>query len=348
MSSYLQAKPLARAAVAFLLVLALAPRAARAQGCDKATGFLPLQQTVLDQTTRIPLIGASVTAVWRDGDYDRRTQARTDSLGRALICAPAGPSLSVHVGYYRESSTQKIYLSSVGVTRETTVLDVPGFMIRGIVKDQANGAPVPSVMLRLAPTGVRVLSENDGRFVFLRVPIGDYRLYVEHISYAPNSVPLEIRNEDINAEIQLTPDAILLQPIVVTTFSRRLETVGFYERKQHGIGTFVTRRQVDSMDVQRASDLLRGIPGLRLLFQAQRRGPPLQQTIGRNNCRFKYIVDGSRTLPDFEMDNLAPFAIEGIEIYAGVAEIPATFRPLAAEPAGATCGVIAVWTRSGK
>ena len=63
-----------------------------------------------------------------------------------------------------------------------------------------------------------------------------------------------------------------------------------------------------------------------------------------------YIVDGARTLTDFEMDNIAAYAIEGIELYTGQAEVPAVFRGHAPSDGGSVgvCGVIAIWTRNSR
>jgi hypothetical protein len=78
-----------------------------------------------------------------------------------------------------------------------------------------------------------------------------------------------------------------------------------------------------------------------------RRDAPRSFTINRGNCRFRFVVDGTRMLPDFEMDNLPVNHIEGIEVYAGMSQVPAVFRALT-DATGATCGVIAVWMRDGR
>jgi len=132
----------------------------------------------------------------------------------------------------------------------------------------------------------------------------------------------------------------------VTAFSQRLERVGFYEREKRGIGTFIGRKQVDAMNVQHASDLLRSVPSARLIPQTTRRNAPPNSLTGRGACRFKFIVDGTRTLADFEMDFVAAHIIEGVEVYSGLSEVPALFKAHATPDAGsALCGVVAIWTR---
>jgi hypothetical protein len=174
---------------------------------------------------------------------------------------------------------------------------------------------------------------------------------VEHIAYALNDAPLQVAVDDLDVLVRLAPTAIALQPIVVTAFSQRLEHVGFYDRRKRGVGTFFDRKQIDAMNVQDASDLLRRLPQLRLVPQLRRGGAQQRNaTVGRRgNCRYTFVVDGSRTLPDFEMDFVAAGALEGVEVYNGLAEIPASFKAHTTSVAGSSvCGVIAMWTRDSR
>jgi hypothetical protein len=50
------------------------------------------------------------------------------------------------------------------------------------------------------------------------------------------------------------------------------------------------------------------------------------------------------------MDNIPAYAIEGVELYRGLAEVPAVFRGLYHSDGGSVgvCGVIAIWTRNSR
>jgi hypothetical protein len=276
-------------------------------------------------------------------------RVRSDSTGRALICAPPDRAITIKVAYRDiNSGNQTTSLTLGRSTSHTSSIDAPSAFVRGTVIDQETGQPVPSVSVRIVNTMLARLTNGDGKFFFERIPIGDYNLQVEHLAYTAISTLLKVRDDDLDAQIRLTPAAIPLQPITVMAFSRRLERAGFYERQKRGMGTFIGRKQVDAMKVQTASDLLRFVPGVRIVPQAMRRNVPRNTTGGRGNCRFRFILDGTRTLGDFEMDYVAPGAIEGVEVYNGLAEIPALFRPVMDGPGSATCGVIAIWTRDGR
>ena len=239
-------------------------------------------------------------------------------------------------------------LSAMASPDERSHAQQPSVFLRGTVIDQQTNTPVMNVVIRIVDTPLSALTDADGRFYFHEIRRGDYTLRADHIAYAAAITKLEVRADDLDVEVRLSPEAIPIHGIIVTAFSRRLEAVGFYEREKRGIGTFIDRKQIEKMKVQSSSDLLRNVPGLRLVPQAARRNVPPNQMRGRGNCRFKYIVDGARTLSDFEIDFVAPYAIEGLEVYAGLSEVPAVFRANAMPDGGQTiCGVIAIWTRDG-
>jgi hypothetical protein len=348
---YSQSKLALAAPIAGLLMLWARGGATAQQFQDCETGRVRVAATVTDRVTGIALKGAAVNARWHEGT-DRQVHANTDSAGRALLCIPPQQTVTFRSTYDAFGTKEPTTFSFTALTGNYAgVIDVPGSMVRGRVLDMQSGAALARVSVRLRNTGLWALTDTAGRFVFERIPVGEYQLRVEHIAYATNDAPLRVRDDDLDALVRMTPAAIPLQPIVVTAFSRRLDNVGFYERRKRGVGTFFDRKQIDGMNVQDASDLLRRLPNLKLVPQL-RRGSNQQRnaTVGRRgNCRYTFVIDGSRTLPDFEMDFVAAGALEGVEVYNGLAEVPAAFKVHASSTGGSTiCGVIAVWTRDSR
>jgi hypothetical protein len=312
-----------------------------AAACEPVGEIATLIETVRDQTTRMPLAGALVTASWPGASQPFR--ARTDSSGRVRICAPRAKSITLRVSYHAmKPPPQTTWLSTSRIAEHTFLLDVPGVHLRGAVIEQATGLAISNVHVRVGNTQLTALTNGSGLFSFERVPVGDHTLRTEHIAYASVETLLNVRDDDLNATIRLTPAAIALQPVVVTAFSRRLEQAGFYERQKRGIGIFIGRKQVDAMNVQSASDLLRHVPGNRSLPQPTRRNQSRNAVAGRGNCRYTFVVDGARTLPDFDMDFVAPYAIEGVEIYQGLSEVPSDFRTYTGGDRSAICGVVVI------
>ncbi len=344
-----QSKLVLAAGVACCLQLASASASAQQNEPCNTGPMATLLATVADETTRMPLAGALVIARWQGGD--RQSSARTDSAGRATLCVPAHQPVTIRSSYFDVTSSLATLSIAGATTTHATTINVPGSLVRGRVIDQQTGAPIARVSVRFTNTRASAITDTTGRFYFERIPVGDYNLRVEHIGYATNNARVTVRDDDLDALVRLTPAAIALQPIVVTVFSRRLEHVGFYERRKRGVGTFIDRKQIDAMNVQDASDLLRRVGSLRLIPHNRRNsGQPRNATVGRRgNCRFTFIVDGTRTLPDFEMDYVAAAALEGVEVYNGLAEVPALFKAHASSAGGSSsCGVIALWSRNSR
>lgn len=309
-----------------------------------------LTETVLDESTRIPLAGARVTATFSRADR-APMMVRTDSAGRATFCIAPDETVSIRIDYGDLNTTWRTSLTPGKDTNHTSAIHAPLSFVRGRVIDDATGRGVAQAAVRIANTKMQALSDADGRFVFEQLPSGTFTMVVEHIAYTGHRTHLNVGRDDLDATIRVAAQVIPLEPIVVTAFSRQLEMAGFYDRRKRGVGTFIDRKRIDQMNVQAASDLLRAVPGVRLVPQARTRTNQLRNATvgGRGNCRYVFVVDGARTLSDFEMDYIAGPAIEGVEIYSGMADVPAAFKAHATSVAGSTvCGVIAIWTRNSR
>jgi len=170
-----------------------------------------------------------------------------------------------------------------------------------------------------------------------------------------------------------SPVAAPLAAVVVTADQRdhALDRVGFYQRSQHSVGHYLTAEQINRKSDFQFTDLLRGIPGLRVgidkygedvVASPRAGGSMLNPTYG---C-VQYFVDGLPwgngaletigTVGDKD-DNkrLSQIAIAqgrqlnsvlkkseilGIEVYQG-GGAPAYFNQ-----AGHNCASIVVWTKA--
>jgi hypothetical protein len=218
--------------------------------------------------------------------------------------------------------------------------------VRGTVVDDITGAPVAAAQVVLEGTRFRATTSPEGRFHFDDVPAGEYTLRVAHLAYLAVPVTIRVGRESLNLAVRMGPSVVPLEPVVVTTFSIRLEGVGFYDRQKRGVGQFMTRPEIAAAQAIHSSDLLRRIPGARYTPQPAGRVHSGMVLSGRGRCHYSYIVDGARMLQDFQMDFVAPQFIEGIEFYRSHAELPAPFRAqVGRESSSSNCGVVVVWTR---
>jgi hypothetical protein len=137
-------------------------------------------------------------------------------------------------------------------------------------------------------------------------------------------------------------EAIALEPIQVTLRSILLEESGFYDRMERGLGVFLTRDRIQERIPLYASDVLRGVAGVRLVPSRERAG---SIPVDRTECPYRYVLNGARVGEDFQIDDIPADWIDAVEIYRGISTVPQQFQAVAAG-ARSNCGVIVIWTRN--
>ncbi len=323
-----------------------APTATASELCAPVPGLAVVEGRVIDFITTIPLQSADVVIRWPQTDREDHWQEKeveTDREGRFRVCdAPHGRRVLVQARFMGEQSESR-NASADTLQPATVVLEVqaPHSTLGGRVFDHDTNHPVADAAVRIAGQAAPQITRDDGSFRFDRVPPGVYTIDVQHIAYLPLHDSIDVRpNSSMMAMIHVAPHVIPIAPIEVTVRSFVLERVGFYQRQQRHIGTYITRSQIEARPPMRTSDLLRAIAGVRL---AEGRMGAL--ALGRGNCPFRYILDGTRIGPGFSIDDVPFQTIEGLEVYLGPSQVPVEFNSFGSEENG-TCGAILIWTRN--
>lgn len=217
--------------------------------------------------------------------------------------------------------------------------------VTGIVLDVQSGSGIPAASIRLVNVedeGVHreARSDQDGRFHLPHVPAGRYRLEVSALSYLQLLEEIDILGlgpADIRVEI--VPEALELDAVVVTTTAGGwLARTGFYERRNHAVGTFLTRAEIQRHTTgPLLSDVFRMMPGARVVRPAGF-GEPARVEF-RGGCEPPIFVDGNPLMSETTVDEvLESYDVEGMEVYRGVS-VPPQFA------GRGSCGAIVVWTR---
>lgn len=219
-----------------------------------------------------------------------------------------------------------------------------GVAVAGMVVDTA-GQPLAAVEVMLPGSPARTVSDEGGRFRLAGLPGGRVVLRARRIGYRLTSVPLE--SSKLPPEVRITLRAIPLElaPVMVHAslggFARDL--YGFFERKSRGLGgRYFTRGDLERVRSQRLTDALRAlVPGA----QISRRNSFVNTIRFRGSrCPPLVWIDGAPALSgEFDIDVVNPETISGMEVYSGVATVPAEFRTARGVEA---CGVIAIWSRN--
>lgn len=231
----------------------------------------------------------------------------------------------------------------------------------GVVIEAASGVPISGATVRVAGAPETAVTDREGRFLMYELVPGRRMLEVSYLGQPTRPRAVELI-EDRHAEIELAVD--LTEFTVAGTERSDLpdrDTVipledldvevegtiaigklhGFHSRMENGDGVFITREDILDRDPSRPSDLLRGVPGIRInpsTFERQSVIPSRGQQGQFQRCDLLYFLDGLE-VPGFDVDDIPARDLAGIEIYRSLSEIPPQFRRRG------ICAAILLWTR---
>jgi hypothetical protein len=261
-----------------------------------------------------------------------------------------------------------------------------GQQLRGRLLDLETNRPIAAGLLTLLDADstrvATVVTDTDGVWRFDAPASGRYYVAAERLGYRSwVAGPIEIGAADaLNSVFHLQPMPVELAAIDVQAIAmrRHLEYNGFFERQRSNFGHFVTPEAIERRQAARVTDLLRAIPGVRVVAtgggsagrtEVQLRGSSLSQG---GLCRPRIFVDGliynrgdARPIRDrpqnateqayedalrrtdgLSLDDIGHTStIAAIEVYRSASQVPVQFGGSSIET---LCGVIVVWTRTGR
>ena len=89
--------------------------------------------------------------------------------------------------------------------------------VTGLVTDAASQRPVGSVQVYLEGTGLGTLSRDNGRFIILNVPAGDYTIRAERIGFSTAEAQITVgAGATVQQDFAMSAQALGLDEIVVT------------------------------------------------------------------------------------------------------------------------------------
>lgn len=341
-------------------IAATAPVMARAQSTAEPAAAEPQRVTILgrviDQSTRLPISGVTVEV------RDLGVSVRSDAGGRFEI-------KGILVGVYELAMRAPGYRPSQGnlaIMRDgeftTTLAPLDGATapahgrLVGRVVDARSGAPVHGARVRVDRIFLDVLTDQVGRFHFGSVPPGRHVVEFTNLGYAARVDTLEVASGlTTDARVTLASSPLEVEPITVTVERREigLERVGFYERRDIGLGDFIDREAIERQAPQEITDVLERLQGVEVRYPVST-NPLLRAVLlrgGRRDnllggtCYPSIYIDGvlvhrAGDEPAYLNEIIGPDQVAGVEVFQGAAEVPVQYGGTSA-----SCGVIAVWTR---
>lgn len=207
----------------------------------------------------------------------------------------------------------------------------------GSVRD-STGAALPLAQLAIGES--RAITDTAGRFVFTGLAAGTVSLTVRRLGFAPKNAQVELidgRTDSLHLVLVVLP--AYLPGLVAEDTRERIRLADFYRHRQSGHGYYFNRRQLDSTRVHRISDLMRRIPGLRLVPDRSGR---LQLRMSRSgSCAPDFWIDGQRAA-FLNVDDVPLGDVEALEVYRGPTGLPPEYNVRFGNPG---CGAIIIWTR---
>ncbi|HEU4642010.1 MAG TPA: carboxypeptidase regulatory-like domain-containing protein, partial [Gemmatimonadaceae bacterium] len=219
-------------------------------------------------------------------------------------------------------------------------------VVTGTVTSNA-GKPLEGAQVMLLGTRLVTRTDERGAFRLGGLPAGTQSIEIREIGYAPRrfAVDLSPHRESRLAAV-LDEKAALLSAIEVTA-KKGSDIPGFDERKRRGLGTYLTREDIEKRGSIRMTDVLRGLPGVQVSWDGTEYVVQMARAAGLGySCPVQYFIDGSpflASLDDIDQ-TIQPEDVDGIEVYKSASETPAEFQT---GGNGGACGTIVIWTRRG-
>lgn len=238
--------------------------------------------------------------------------------------------------------------------------------IVGTVADTL-GTMLGGVQVELSGSDYSAITNSRGEFRLTQVKPGPYTLLMRRVGFQAISMQLEVANGNpMVLDFELSPTQVRLATVVVSAkyTSEKLKRVGF-ESRQHTSGVapsrFITRGDIEKRNPQSLIHLIDRMGGrvrncVDALVWVDGVAPGTQPDFGTRGSQPSGVLstggalrgpsrtENSSTHRYRLLDNIVPRTVEGMEIYASPAEIPAEFRRGQFGDANGRC-VVLIWTR---
>jgi len=216
-------------------------------------------------------------------------------------------------------------------------------VISGRLVDRESRNPIRGAHIALLGSRRGFASDSEGRFAQDSLDPGNYLVQVRAIGYVRASWVVQLRMGEVHAEVfELERLAVQLEPVTVERrpgfAAERMRE--FERRRASGRGHFITADQIEHAKPRALSDLLRNVPGVRLVCRGSA-SCTIRMSRAARDCRPDFVLDGFPATNSTSLD-MPTVGIIGIEVYRTLSETPLEFLKT-----DNICGTIVLWTRSG-
>lgn len=233
--------------------------------------------------------------------------------------------------------------------------------VHGTVLAAESGEPIRNAVVILDGEDRAALTDSAGSFTLVRLDPGRHVLEVSHLGRRSKQVTVDLAaGEAVEVSLSVEIEPVELPGLEVAV-ERRVQgkMAGFYRRMERGSGHYITREEIAEIPGGRVSSVMRRVPNVNvrpcsqqgtipppgcMQVSMRRKAPSIR--FSARTCQPHYYLDGTRIqLPRDQggIDAIDLQQLEAVEVYRGPSEIPARYGG-----SDAQCGVVLLWTRTGR
>ena len=219
--------------------------------------------------------------------------------------------------------------------------------VHGLVRDSAD-TPIPFATVVWGEARQVITTSDSGSFALTDIPSGKTRFTVRRLGYVPVDFDLILKPGMLKpVVVHMSPMAPALTTVDVEAHGAtgddpyrddRFRATGFFDRKAHLSGYFITPDEVERRRPTYVSDLMHGVPGVTLVGTPH--SPSARYVSSSEHCRMQVYLDG-HPAPDGD-EFVAGSDVKAVEIYTSLLRASDKFLP---SPQKGYCGSIVVWTK---
>ncbi|WP_439150978.1 TonB-dependent receptor [Winogradskyella sp.] len=172
--------------------------------------------------------------------------------------------------------------------------------IKGVISDE-QGLLVPYATITISETNKGTVSDIEGEFLLLNVPVGKQTLIIRYLGYADQTVEVEVlEDETVEVKVLLKSQAEQLDGVLLTGFSGGQAKALNTQKNKQNITNIVSADQVGKFPDANIGDAVKRIPGITMqVDQGEARNVIVRGLAPQLNS---VTLNGSR-IPSAEGDN---------------------------------------------
>lgn len=328
----------------------------RAQGTSAVIGH------VHDPETLQPVAGAEVSIAWSQIDVSKEAGVRrtphviydsTNASGAFRICglpnsmqatlqAKRGKSVTAEIPIALGEQPSELFARTLLLSPIDSGAKVGNATLSGRVVLEGSVTNAGS-RVEVVGTDQIALTNDKGEFTITKLPSGSHVLLARHLGFGAQTVTVDLTSRQAQrVTVKLPKFVAMIAPVVVNARSvASLDRVGFSQRKNTGQGFYLGPDQLKNVHPQYLTDILRGVPGLRVSSSQGGDVVSSSRGVGGGDC-VQYFVD-DMPWQSAEPGDINSFVnaneVVAVEVYQG-SNTPAQYSR-----GMGSCTTIVLWTR---